>query len=80
DDGPGIPAEVQDHVFEPFYTTREGGTGLGLAFVEKVVREHGGKLILESEERVGTTVTIDLPARGAPLGTTPLGQRNSVNY
>ena len=46
DTGPGIPAEARDHIFVPFYTTKEKGTGLGLAIVGKILEDHGGRIEL----------------------------------
>jgi PAS domain S-box-containing protein len=64
DNGRGIPAAAAGHVFEPFFTTkeREGGTGLGLAIVQRIVNEHGGTISFATEEKVGTTFTVVLPA------------------
>jgi len=42
DSGPGVPDEIRDKIFTPFFTTRERGTGLGLAFVAEIARDHGG--------------------------------------
>jgi signal transduction histidine kinase len=47
DSGPGIPDELRDQVFTPFFTTREKGTGLGLAFVRDIVRDHGAEIALD---------------------------------
>jgi signal transduction histidine kinase len=79
DDGPGIPPEIQEHIFEPFYTTREGGTGLGLSFVDKVVGEHGGKVAIESENGKGTTVILDLPVGTDVYRQIPTADHKSVN-
>lgn len=65
DNGPGIPKELQAQIFEVFFTTREGGTGLGLNIVSRIVEEHRGKLTLESEPGHGATFRIELPAAGA---------------
>ena len=65
DTGRGMPKEVVDRVFEPFYTTKIGGTGLGMIFVEQIVDEHRGKIKIESQLGQGTTVTIKLPLRFA---------------
>jgi len=62
DTGRGIPPSDLTRIFEPFYSTKERGTGLGLAFVHQVVREHGGSVTCESEVGRGTTFTIRLPA------------------
>lgn len=61
DNGAGMPPEVLAQIFEPFYTTKLSGTGLGLIISQKILREHGGNLEIESEEGVGTTVTVLLP-------------------
>lgn len=62
DTGGGIPAGDLTRIFEPFYSTKERGTGLGLAFAREVVMEHGGTIRCESAVGRGTTFTIRLPA------------------
>ncbi len=62
DDGPGIRADVKERVFEPFFTTRANGTGLGLAVVRSVVLAHGGSIDFASESDRGTEFEIRLPA------------------
>jgi len=61
DDGIGISKEDMERIFEPFFTTRSQGTGLGLAVVRAVIEAHNGTIAIESQHRVGTTVTIRLP-------------------
>lgn len=61
DNGIGMPDEVKNHAFSPFYTTKAQGTGLGLAVVYAVVKAHGGRVSLESMEGVGTQVNLYLP-------------------
>lgn len=61
DDGTGIPPDDVDRVVEPFYSTRDGGTGLGLPIVQRIAHAHGGDLRIESTPGVGTTVTVMLP-------------------
>jgi signal transduction histidine kinase len=63
DTGEGIPGRDLPHVREPFFTKKPSGSGLGLAIVEKVVRDGGGKLEIDSAIGAGTTVTIVLPLR-----------------
>ncbi|MGB8932812.1 MAG: ATP-binding protein [Anaeromyxobacteraceae bacterium] len=69
DTGGGMPPEVLAHVFEPFYTTKERGTGLGLAYASRVVAEHGGTIQCDSSPGRGTEFTLRLPA--APLAPRP---------
>ncbi len=73
DTGPGIPAEVQARLFEPFFSTKERGTGLGLAFVQQVVQEHGGAVRCESAPARGTTFTLRLPALAEEAAAGPAG-------
>jgi len=61
DTGCGIPADLRDRIFEPFFSTRPAGTGLGLPTVRKIVEAHGGSLGLESEMGKGSKFTIRLP-------------------
>jgi len=61
DTGGGIPQEQINRIFEPFYTTKEKGTGLGLMIVQRIVRAHGGRIELESKVGRGTTFRIWLP-------------------
>lgn len=66
DTGGGMPPEVLARIFEPFYTTKERGTGLGLAYARRVVAEHGGTIRCESERDRGTSFTVWLPTRPEP--------------
>jgi signal transduction histidine kinase len=61
DDGVGIPLEDRSRVFDPLFTRRAGGTGLGLAVVDHVVRAHGGRIELECPEEGGTMFRMWLP-------------------
>lgn len=63
DDGPGIPKSMQEQIFEPFYTSRARGTGLGLAVVQAVADAHGGEARVESVEGEGALFAIRLPAK-----------------
>jgi two-component system NtrC family sensor kinase len=65
DTGVGIPRDQMTKVLDPFFTTKEKGTGLGLSVVYGIVERHGGKLQIESEVGVGTTVLIRLPVASA---------------
>lgn len=61
DTGQGISAEQMGRIFEPYYTTKPDGTGLGLMIVQRIVRDHGGTIDVESDAGRGTTVRIKLP-------------------
>ena len=63
DDGPGIPEEIRDRLFDPFVSGRTGGSGLGLAIVQRAVEAHRGLVLVDSEPGVGTTFTIFMPAK-----------------
>jgi signal transduction histidine kinase len=64
DSGIGIPAEQVPRIFEPLYTTKPGGTGLGLYIVQEILVAHEGRVIVESVEGQGTTFTLTFPAPG----------------
>ena len=66
DTGVGMPRDVLDHVFEPLFTTKRSGTGLGLSVVHQIVTRHGGEIFAESKPGTGTTFHIFLPAAEAP--------------
>ena len=61
DHGPGIPAAHRARIFQPFFTTKATGTGLGLAVVKRIVEAHRGEVTLESAEGQGTAFTLSLP-------------------
>lgn len=72
DSGGGIPASILDKVFDPYFTTKGSGSGLGLSSVYSIVRQHGGRVTLSSVEGRGTTVTVLIPATP---DETPAAQR-----
>jgi nitrogen fixation/metabolism regulation signal transduction histidine kinase len=70
DNGPGVPAELKDKVFAPYFTTKhsKGGTGLGLAIVHRIVSDHGGRITITDAAAGGARFSIELPLRsGAAL-------------
>ncbi|HSB80885.1 MAG TPA: ATP-binding protein, partial [Candidatus Methylomirabilis sp.] len=69
DTGPGIPAENLDRVFEPYFTTKEDGTGLGLALTHKIIQDHHGSIRAESKAGAGATFVITLPIVPAPAAS-----------
>jgi CheY-like chemotaxis protein len=67
DQGTGIPEEHLSRIFDPYFTTKEKGSGLGLATTYSIIKNHGGMITVASELRKGTTFTICLPASGASV-------------
>jgi len=68
DDGPGIPEELGERIYEPYASTKEGHAGLGLFVARDIIREHGGRIRVTRGETRGTRVTVWLPAaEAAPL-------------
>ncbi len=67
DDGPGLPDDVRNRLFQPFASGREGGTGLGLAFVDRVVKTHRGSVSVRSAAGSGTEFTVRLPIAEHPF-------------
>jgi len=68
DNGPGLPVEARDHIFEPYFTTKPTGTGLGLAIVKKIVLEHAGEIAVDTSA-AGATFRIELPVADEGGGT-----------
>jgi two-component system nitrogen regulation sensor histidine kinase NtrY len=62
DDGPGIPPEDRDKIFQPHFSTKPTGTGLGLSIVHQIVSDHGGRIWVEDREPRGSRFVIELPA------------------
>jgi two-component system sensor histidine kinase AtoS len=65
DTGPGIPHERLAHVFEPFYSSKPNGSGLGLTIAERIVAAHGGRIEIDAAPGGGTRVTLLFPAEVA---------------
>ena len=63
DEGEGIGADDMQKIFQPYFTTKEAGIGLGLAITERIIREHGGEIRVESEIGKGTTFAVVLPTK-----------------
>ena len=73
DNGPGIPPEQAERVFDPYVTTKTKGTGLGLAIVKKIVEEHGGTIRLDASYQAGAGFAIRLPQAQPPRELAPHG-------
>jgi len=73
DTGVGIPAHALQRVFDPFFTTRKKGTGLGLAITRRIVRDHRGKIEVQSEEGKGTLFSVTLPLPEGEAGPASTG-------
>lgn len=63
DTGCGMSAEIMSHIMEPLFSTKSRGLGLGLALAHEIVQKHGGRLLVQSQQGVGSTFTIRLPAK-----------------
>jgi len=61
DQGKGIQPDDIAKIFQPYFTTKDVGIGLGLAITERIIKEHGGEIIVESSPGLGTTFTVLLP-------------------
>jgi signal transduction histidine kinase len=61
DQGEGIPEEIKEKIWDPFFTTKEKGTGLGLGVVQKIVEAHQGRIRIANLESGGAQITVDLP-------------------
>ena len=61
DDGPGVPEDVRDRIFSPFFTTKPRGSGLGLSIVRKIVDAHDGRIDLQVGSMGGTRFRVTLP-------------------
>ena len=77
DTGPGMSLAIQEKIFEPFYSTKDKGTGLGLATVERLICNHKGRIEVDSQVGVGTTMRIHLPCLSTTvgIGSIPAGEQ-----
>jgi len=64
DTGSGMSPDQIRQIFEPFNTTKSRGLGLGMPYAQKVIQQHGGQIVVESQPGKGTDVRIELPANG----------------
>jgi signal transduction histidine kinase len=61
DEGDGIPEDLLEKIWDPFFTTKEKGTGLGLGIVKNIIESHGGTIKIENRSNGGAQVTVGLP-------------------
>lgn len=78
DTGSGIKQEDLLRLFEPYHTTKPGGNGLGLMIVQRIMREHGGQVGVESKHGVGTVVTLEFPRKDRRVRMLGAGDENDV--
>ena len=62
DTGCGMSEEIRQKIFTPYFTTKQKGTGLGMAITAQIIEEHGGEIFVDSKEGIGTKVTVKLKA------------------
>jgi signal transduction histidine kinase len=72
DEGRGIPADIRDRIYDPFFTTKAEGTGLGLSVVKRLVEEHRGAIRCEERYGGGTRFEVSLPVGGPPGREVPV--------
>ncbi len=75
DNGPGVPNNVADRVFRPFFTTKAHGTGLGLALVQKIIVTHNGRVTAGNDDGGGARFVVTLPASVTPERAAPAATR-----
>ena len=68
DTGPGVPEGIRDRIFDAFFSTKQGGSGLGLAMTKRIVDQHGGTIRFHSEPGTGTDFVISIPTASEPAG------------
>lgn len=73
DTGGGMSDEAMARIFEPYFTTKEGGSGLGLMITQRIVRAHGGEVLIESDPGKGLKLTIRLPRHDRQVQMLPPG-------
>ncbi|MEM1208095.1 MAG: ATP-binding protein [Planctomycetota bacterium] len=73
DTGPGMPEQVRQRVFEPYFSTKSGGTGLGLPTTRRIVEEHGGTIAVHAEPGRGTDFSIRLPVEASAIAAEAAG-------
>jgi len=78
DRGCGVPAKERPHLFEPFYTTKATGLGMGLSISRSIAESHGGRLVMEPADDVGTVFRFVLPLAGRPTATVAHAPRDAA--
>jgi PAS domain S-box-containing protein len=78
DEGCGISASDQKKIFDPYFTTKAGGSGLGLASTHAIIKRHGGQITVSSSVGKGTTITVYLPSLGTMADDSPLPEETAI--
>jgi signal transduction histidine kinase len=79
DDGPGVPPELRERIFDAFFSTKEGGTGFGLALAQQTLEEHAGRLTLDDDvEDAGATFVVELPIGGSSARPSQMSSRSEA--
>ena len=78
DNGSGIKKEDMKRIFEPYYTTKSKGSGLGLMIIERIIREHGAELNIRSKESEGTIITARFPRHGKRMRVLPAAEEKKM--
>ena len=79
DTGQGMDEDVLESLFQPFFTTKVGGTGLGLSVSQKIIHDHGGDIVVRSKPGAGSSFTISLPIPQKPPGQ-PMEERQHAHH
>ncbi len=79
DNGDGIPNKIIERIFDPYFSTKKGHSGMGLATAHSIVKNHGGLITVDSELDIGTTFSIYLPATGKTVQTTQVKRQVPVH-
>jgi PAS domain S-box-containing protein len=68
DSGPGVPASIRDKIFDPFYTTKPEGSGIGLSITQRIISDHGASMVITDSKWGGAEFRIEMPTKGPGIG------------
>lgn len=78
DDGGGISTDMMNRIFTPFFTTKENGSGLGLTFAHRIIKDHGGNVSVTSSKGKGATFHVSFPAAAEAVDEAPVGEKQGM--